>query len=141
MPPGVREPGSRQSAGRSVKKQAGSIEPSELNEVAGLVKQAAQVIDQMLTLNSSIDIAAANAVAQYRKDAKTAEDAAQLVVSRARSQDTDRDSLISSLTFRVKELEELVARQKGEIEALRLLVWPNTDGLRPGLNKAPRPPK
>jgi hypothetical protein len=95
----------------------------------------------MLTLNSSIDIAAANAVAQYRKDAKTAEDAAQLVVSRARSQDTDRDSLISSLTFRVKELEELVARQKGEIEALRLLVWPNTDGLRPGLNKAPRPPK
>lgn len=122
-------------------KQAGSIEPSDLKEVAGLVKQAADVIDQMLTLNTSIDLVAANAVSQYRKDARAAEEAAQLLVSRARSQDSDREMLLASLTSRVEELEDLVARQKEEIEALRLLVWPNAGGLRSKPTKAPRPPK
>jgi uncharacterized protein (DUF4213/DUF364 family) len=121
-----------------VEKQAGSIEPSDLKEVAGLVKQAAHVIDQMLTLNTSIDLAAANAVSQYRKDARSAEDAAHVLASRARAQDSDREALVSTLTARVEELEDLVARQKGEIEALRLLVWPNAGGMRAKPSKAPR---
>ena len=112
-----------------------------MKEVAGLVKQAAHVIDQMMSLNTSIDLAAANAVSQYRKDAQAAAEAAQLLVSRARSEDGDRDSLISSLTSRVEELEELVSRQKGEIEALRLLVWPNATGLHARTSRGPRPPK
>jgi uncharacterized protein (DUF4213/DUF364 family) len=124
-----------------VEKQAGSIEPSDLKEVAGLVKQAAHVIDQMMSLNTSIDLAAANAVSQYRKDAQAATEAAQLLVLRARSEDGDRDALISSLTSRVEELEELVSRQKGEIEALRLLVWPNAAGLNAKIPSRPRPPK
>ena len=37
-----------------------------------MVKQAAHVIDQMMSLNTSIDLAAANAVSQYRKDAQAA---------------------------------------------------------------------
>lgn len=106
-----------------------------------MVKQAAHVIDQMMSLNTSIDLAAANAVSQYRKDAQAATKAAQLLVLRARWEEGDRDTLISSLTSRVEELEELVSRQKGEIEALRLLVWTNAAGLHAKIPRGPRPPK
>ena len=95
-----------------MKKQAGSIEPSELREVAGLVKQAASAIEQMSVLNQSMEEAAAAAVTHYRSQTK-------FLVAGAKALQSDSASLVVSLTAKVEELETLVQIQRKEISALR----------------------
>ncbi len=112
-------------------KQAGAIEPSELKEVARLVKQAATVIDQMLVLNNSIDLAASNAVTHYRSEARLAEEAADRVTAEAKAVESERENMIVTLSARVQELEALLATQKSEIEALRTLIWPQSPEAQP----------
>ena len=117
---------------------ARSIEPVKLNEVAGLVKQAASVIDQMLVLNTSIDLAATSAVAHYRSEARAAEEAADRLVSGSRALESDREQVIASLSSRVEELESLIAKQKSEIEALRVMLWPKSAGAPGGMPPSDR---
>lgn len=107
-----------------MKTQAGAIGPSELKEVAGLIKQAASVIDQMVDLNATIDNAAASAISQYRTEARTAHEAHRQLLDSMKSKDNVRENLVATLTERVRQLEELVEKQRAEIEGLRKIIWP-----------------
>jgi hypothetical protein len=65
------------------------------------------------------------AITQYRTEALVAEEALGRIAAGGKSHEAEREYLMTWLNSRVDELESLVAKQRTEIEALRLL-WPKS---------------